>query len=196
MKGNPMRFLATLAVLATALPAHATPQQDPTADYTAVMVATTAGHAPVESKLWYTRDKVRVDVTRKGQPVTVILDKPAKKMTIIVPKSKLYQQANMPKSGLQNPLATGDWQIAKVSEETVEGVPTTKWRVNGKDADGQGFHGYIWTTEQHIQVRMEGEAEASGKTVKVTSELRDLKVGPIDPAVFQIPQDYKPLPKD
>jgi hypothetical protein len=43
---------------------------------------------------------------------------------------------------------------------------------------------------------MEGEAEASGKTVKVTSELRDLKVGPIDPAVFQIPQDYKPLPKD
>jgi hypothetical protein len=32
--------------------------------------------------------------------------------------------------------------------------------------------------------------------VKVTSELKNLKIGPVDAKVFEIPQGFKPVPKD
>jgi hypothetical protein len=43
---------------------------------------------------------------------------------------------------------------------------------------------------------MDGEAEDEGKKVKVTSELKNLKVGAVDAKVFDVPKDYKPVPKD
>jgi hypothetical protein len=43
---------------------------------------------------------------------------------------------------------------------------------------------------------MDGEAEEDGKKVKVTSELKNLKIGPVDAKVFEIPKDYKAAPKD
>jgi len=45
-------------------------------------------------------------------------------------------------------------------------------------------------------VKMEGESEDQGKKIKVSSELKNLKIGPIAATVFDIPKDYKPVPKN
>lgn len=189
-------LLAAAAVLAVALPAQANPKENPTADYMADAVAKTQGQPDSTSKIWYTKDKVRVDVSHQGQTMSVIMDRAAKKMTVLVPKSKLFQTEALPEGEANNPIASGTWEVKSAGEENVGGVATTKWDVSGKGADGRAFKGFIWTTKENIQVKMEGEAEEEGKKVKVTSELKNLKVGPVDAKVFEIPKDYKPVPKD
>jgi hypothetical protein len=194
MKSLPM--LAAAAAFAFALPAQADPKQNPTADYTADAVAKTEGQPDSTSKIWYTKDKVRVDVSHQGQTMSVIMDRPAKKMTVVIPKSKMFQSEALPEGEANNPIASGTWEVAKAGEETVAGVATTKWTVSGKGTDGRAFKGFIWTSKENIQVKMDGEAEEEGKKVKVTSELKNLKIGPVDAKVFEIPKDYKPVPKD
>ena len=194
MKSLPM--FAAAAAIALALPAHADPRQNPTADYMADAVAQTEGQPDSTSKIWYTKDKVRVDVTHQGQTMSVIMDRPGKKMTVLVPKTKLYQTEALPEGEASNPIASGTWDVAKAGDETMAGVATTKWTVKGKGTDGRTFNGFIWTTKENIQVKMEGESEDQGKKIKVSSELKNLKIGPIAATVFDIPKDYKPLPKN
>lgn len=194
MKSFPMLAAATAFVLA--LPAQADPRQNPTADYMADAVAKTEGQPDSVSKIWYTKDKVRVDVSHQGQAMAVIMDRPAKKMTVLIPKSKLFQTEALPEGESTNPVASGTWEVAKAGDESVAGVATTKWTVSGKGADGRSFKGSIWTTKENIQVKMDGEAEEEGKKVKVTSELKNLKIGAVDAKVFEIPKDFKPVPKD
>jgi hypothetical protein len=189
-------MLVAAAAVALALPAQADPKQNPTADYTADAVAKTEGQPDSTSKIWYTKDKVRVDVSHQGQTMSVIMDRPAKKMTVLIPKSKMFQSEALPEGEANNPIATGTWEVAKAGEESVAGVAATKWNVSGKGADGRAFKGFIWTTKENIQVKMDGEAEEEGKKVKVTSELKNLKIGPVDAKVFDIPKDFKPVPKD
>jgi hypothetical protein len=189
-------MFAAAAAIALALPAHADPRQNPTADYMADAVAQTEGQPNSTSKIWYTTDKVRVDVTHQGQTMSVIMDRPGKKMTVLVPKTKLYQTEALPEGEASNPIASGTWDVAKAGDETMAGVATTKWTVKGKGTDGRTFNGFIWTTKENIQVKMEGESEDQGKKIKVSSELKNLKIGPIAATVFDIPKDYKPLPKD
>ena len=183
------------ASLAVALPAQADPRQNPTADYTAESVAKTEGQPDATSKIWYTADKVRVDVTHEGQAMSVIMDRPGKKMTVLITKAKLYQTEALPEGEAQNPIASGTWEVAKTGDDTIGGVATTKWQVKGKGTDGRGFNGYIWTTKENIQMKMEGEADEDNKTTKVVSELKNLKVGPVDAKLFEIPKDFKPVPK-
>jgi hypothetical protein len=194
MKSFPM--LAAAAAVALALPAQADPKQNPTADYSADAVAKTEGQPDSTSKIWYTKEKVRVDVSHQGQTMSVIMDRPAKKMTVLIPKSKMFQSEDLPEGESNNPIATGTWEVAKAGDENVAGIAATKWTVSGKGADGRAFTGFIWTTKENIQVKMDGEAEEEGKKVKVTSELKNLKIGPVDAKVFEIPKDYKPVPKD
>jgi hypothetical protein len=189
-------MLAAAAAFAFALPAQADPKQSPTADYSADAVAKTEGQPDSTSKIWYTKDKVRVDVSHQGQTMSVIMDRPAKKMTVLIPKSKMFQSEALPEGEANNPIATGTWEVTSAGEETVAGVAATKWTVSGKGADGRAFKGFIWTTKENIQVKMDGEAEEEGKKLKVTSELKNLKIGPVDAKVFEIPKDFKPVPKD
>ncbi len=196
MKSITMLAAAAALALPLAAPAKADPRQNPTADYSADAVAKTQGQPDATSKIWYTKEKVRVDVSHQGQTMSVIMDRPAKKMTVLVPKSKLYEQETMPEGEAQNPIASGTWEVAKAGDEDLGGVSTTKWTVSGKGADGRGFKGFIWTTKENIQVKMEGEAEDEGRKVKVVSELKNLKIGPVDAKVFEIPKDFKPVPKD
>lgn len=194
MKSLPM--LAAAAALALASTAQADPRQNPTADYMADAIAKTEGQPDSTSKIWYTKDKIRVDVSHQGQTMAVIMDRTAKKMWVLVPKQKLYQEEPMPEGEAHNPISSGTWEVAKAGDEKVAGVDTTKWTVNGKGTDGRVFKGSIWTTKENIQVKMEGESEDEGKKVKVNSELKNLKIGAVDAKIFELPKDYKPVPKD
>jgi len=190
-----LSMLAAVAALSLALPAQADPRQNPSADYAADAVAKTAGQPDSVSKIWFTKDMVRVDVTHQGQSMSVIMDRVKKQMMVLIPKSKLYQQEPLPEGEAQNPIASGTWEVTKAGDEAVAGIATTKWQVKGKGADNRTFAGFIWTTKENIQVKMEGETEDEGKKVKVVSELRNLKIGPVDAKVFEIPKDFKPVPK-
>jgi len=195
MKSLPMLATAAALALAFAGPSQADPRQNPTADYAADAVAKTEGQPDSASKIWYTKDKIRVDVSHQGQTMSVIMDRPAKKMWVVMAKQKMFQEEALPEGDASNPISSGTWEVTKAGDETVAGVAATKWSVSGKGTDGRTFKGSIWTTKENIQVKMEGESDDEGKKIKVVSELKNLKIGPVDAKVFEIPKDYKPAPK-
>ncbi len=102
-RGNPMKslpILAAAAALALAGAAQADPRQNPTADYMAEAVAKTQGQPDSTSKIWYTKDKVRVDVNHQGQTMAVIMDRPAKKMFVMIP---MAPRSHLAATGARNP---------------------------------------------------------------------------------------------
>ena len=77
-----------------------------------------------------------------------------------------------------NPVALGS--------ETVLGENTTKYRMQGGDANGS-FDGHAWITGDGIMMRMEGQATGDGFAGPVSITLNSLQRGPQDPSLFELP---------
>ncbi len=195
-----MKVLHTLAAaaalaLAAAGPAQADPRKNPTVEYMADAIIKGDGQAEIPSKIWYTKDRVRLDMAQDGQEMTMIIDKTTKKVSVLMTKQKLVQQEDLPDGDPLNPMSAGTWEVKEVAKEKIGDIETTKWSVKGKADDGRPFDGFVWTSKEDIQIRLEGESDEDGKKSKVTSELKNLKIGAVDPKLFEIPKDYKPAPK-
>jgi hypothetical protein len=190
----PRRTALAAAVLFLALPAQADPRQPPGADYTADM-AIVADGAPTQTvKTALSKGRMRMEVSQDGQTFVTLIDRPKKTVTNLIVSQKTYQ--TMPLEGPDPllPLAGAEVTVEKQGEETVGGIPATKYRIAGKGRDGRPLNATIWTTKENIQVKMTSEDEVEGKKVAFVMELKNLKIGPVDEALFTIPADYKPMP--
>ena len=59
---------------------------------------------------------------------------------------------------------------------------------------GDRFSGLAWATKQRIVLRMEGTVVRGAREQPLTLELQNLKIGPVDPALFAVPAGYRKLP--
>ena len=53
-----------------------------------------------------------------------------------------------------------------------------------------GILGFAWLTAERILVRLEGEVKQGRRTKGLKMVASDLKVGPLDAAIFRVPSDY------
>jgi hypothetical protein len=83
-----------------------------------------------------------------------------------------------------------------VGKETIAGQKTTKYRIEHTARDGTAVDGYIWTTDQGILVKAEGEYTPAkgGKPTSVRLLLSNIRVAPQDQALFEPPQNFVKLP--
>ena len=188
---NPAIPLAAAAALAlAAIPnAQSDPRQHPTVEYMADYTSDTQGEPQGTGKIYYTKDRIRIDVNQAGTAVVMLIDKVKKQVVYIHPATKTYKAEPLEDADIFNPYAGGGWEINKAGEEVVAGVPTTKWEV--KPAEKTMFQGFVWTTKENIQVKADGVSTDEGKTSKNVFELKNLAIGPVDPKVFQVPAGYK-----
>jgi hypothetical protein len=77
-----------------------------------------------------------------------------------------------------NPVALGS--------ESVLGEGTTKYRMQGGDANGS-FDGFAWITGDGIMMRMEGQASGPDFSGPVWIALNSLQRGAQDPSLFELP---------
>lgn len=182
------------AVFLVALPAQADPRQAPTVDYTADMTLLADGAPPQVMKTALSKGRMRMEVTQEGQTVVTLIDRPKKQVTVLIVNQKLYQTQALDGPDPLLPLADADVKVEKDGEEAVGGIATTRYKVAGKGADGRPMAATIWTTKENIQVKMHSEDEVDGKKVPFTMEMKNLKIGPVDEALFTVPADYKPMP--
>ena len=78
---------------------------------------------------------------------------------------------------------------------SVDGMPAAKYRLEHTEPDGTGASGWLWIGSHHILVKLDGEYRtASGTMVPVTAALSDIKPGPQDPSLFEIPSNMTALP--
>jgi hypothetical protein len=79
------------------------------------------------------------------------------------------------------------FDTAPVGSEKIAGEPATKYAVSGVNADGAGFDGFAWVTDDGILLKMEGTASSGGTDMPMSVELTGLTRGPQDPALFELP---------
>ena len=81
-----------------------------------------------------------------------------------------------------------------VAQENVNGIATTKYSVDESTSAGHAT-GSLWLSDDGIPMRCEARFEAAkGKVSTIHWELRDVKIGKQDAALFEVPQGYAKLP--
>ncbi len=87
-------------------------------------------------------------------------------------------------------MANMDMEQTRVGEETVNGVPTTKYKLIATTKDGKKYGGFSWVTSQGVVVKADMLLKDGTRTDRIHMELNNLKVGRVDPKKFEIPPGY------
>jgi hypothetical protein len=83
-----------------------------------------------------------------------------------------------------------------VGQETVNGIATTKYEVDEKTPQGRAV-GSLWVSQDGIPMKCDARvATDKGKVSTIRWELRHVKIGTQDAALFEIPRDYAKLPPE
>ncbi len=169
--------------------AESTKLQLPKKDYVADVVMSWATGEKVNLKMYYTKDRVRMDMIRKGQPIAMIVDRPAKKVTMLLLNQNMYVKIPLRDdldffSKMRKKSASS--VFAKVGEETVGGQRTTKYKFSGKNKS----KGHIWVTDDWIWMKIAGVREKNGKKTAFNWETKKLTIGPVDAATFAVPDGF------
>ena len=93
-------------------------------------------------------------------------------------------------------LGADDLLSTKLGEETVNGLRTTKYRIEHTARDGTAADGYLWLTREGIPMRLDGSYRPAngGKPTPVHMELSNVRQGPQDAALFAVPDNMTKLP--
>jgi hypothetical protein len=113
---------------------------------------------------------------------------------IILPKLHTVVEFALPKelSILSDPGLLGK----PVGQETVNGIATTKYDVNEITPHGRAI-GSLWLSTEGIPMKCDATlATDKGKVSTIRWELRHVKIGTQDAALFEIPRDYAKLPPE
>jgi len=145
-----------------------------------------------EGKVYSAKDKERIEMAMKGMSTVTITRRDKQLGWMLMPSHRMYQTLDLARAQKQSGGAPGDEvQIDIVAQETVEGFASTKYKMLMKDGSAGGF---IWITEQGIAVKMDMLSKSEGKKTRITMTLKNLKIGPRDASVFELPSGYSPMP--
>lgn len=141
--------------------------------------------------------KIRMDMQAHGQNVSILADagnEANPKSTMIMHDRKMYMEMNAYGAGPgmrqkapqvhvydpNNPCATEEGTTCKkLGVETVNGYVCDKWQFTGKDSQT------VWIAQQlHFPIKTQSE---DGGTVEFTN----IKTGPQDASLFQVPAGYQ-----
>lgn len=144
---------------------------------------------------------VRGDVLRVGQPGSGdadLYDLGAGKKWILRPKQKLAVEHDVQRSQVMFSMLLPDASGSPCSqnprilctrqgEETVDGRPLVKWRLDLADEQqGQKDGAAMAWVDPSLGAMVRFAVEKQGLSV----ELRDIKAGPVDDALLQVPSDF------
>ena len=105
---------------------------------------------------------------------------------------KMYQTLDFAKAQAQSGAAPDSQvEITEVGTETIEGFAAKKFKMLMKDGSAGGF---IWITEHGIPVKMDMLSKDGGEKTRMTITLKNLKIGPQDAQLFELPSGLTAMP--
>jgi hypothetical protein len=128
-----------------------------------------------------------------GLPIVAILRADRQVAWLIVPGLHIYAEFPFPKAVTEYDSIEA---LGKpVGTDTVSGLKSARYRVEHEGTDGSALDGWVWMTRDGIITKLDGTySSPKTKQVKATFELSDVKLGPQDPSLFEVPKDVKKLP--
>ena len=198
-----MSLIKSLVVVVVVLavpvsPALAIEPGEPTVSYVGDMKITGDAKKKLSTlKLYYEPNRQRRELSFGGQSIIVITDGVAKTATMLFPERKMYAIRPLPLSLMRvSPLRLGRSTYEAVGEEKCGAFTCVKYKVSGNSLRGGKFQGFVWYTKDHnIPMRIDGLGETNGKGEKIAMVMENVKVGPIDPKRFAVPDGYKKMPR-
>lgn len=82
------------------------------------------------------------------------------------------------------------YEDTAVGDETLNGVPVTKFKTIATSTDGKKYGGFSWRTKDGINLKQDLLYKEGNDKKRMLIELSNLKVGKQDPALFEIPDGF------
>jgi hypothetical protein len=185
-------------LLTPALPLVAQMPQPFSADMTTVHTNGTK----MTGKIYFSPPRMRIDMTSMGEQhgpfggnMSMIVDPPAQTSYMLMPQAQMYMQfrandangsMNQGMRNLQNLTQRGTCPegttCKKVGTETVNGRSCDRY----ENTDKEGRHSTAWIDQKlHFPIRLQ-ETDS-------TTDFTNVREGPQDPSLFQVPAGYKPF---
>ena len=184
-------LVSTLCLVAFAATANGAGLPVPTVEYSADRVMETEA-GTFEGKVYAAKDKERSETSLQGMTSVMILRRDKQLGYMLMPAQKMYQQMDFAKAQAQNGAQPADQvEITEVGSDTIEGQPTTKYKLIMKDGSAGGF---MWFTKDGILMKMDTVVKNGRNKSRMTVTLKNLKIGSQDASLFEVPTGYNAMP--
>lgn len=185
-----LRFVFVVIALLAPSAAAAEEWGPPTADYSAVLSFTDGRGETLSHRIAYTAKRQRLDYKIGEREEIVVVDHEAAAVFVLYPQQKRYRKAAFVQPEFDLGIGRPETKREKAGEEEVAGRKTVKYRVEAKTAQGQVYKGFAWLTAERIPVKLDGEVTQGRRTRRLTMSASEIKIGPVDEAIFRVPTDY------
>lgn len=147
------------------------------------------------AKVYSKEKRLRVEINNAGRSVIHISrgDKRPPIFWMLMPNEKMYVET----VGGENPLdpfsSKSDVKIEKVfvAKENVAGRPANKFKMTWRDKEGNKRIGFAWEAIDLNNAPIRQEFFKENEHVLV--QLVNIQVQKLDPALFEVPSDYKKI---
>lgn len=191
-----MRGLAVLLVLVFACggsaAADATLLGDASISYRALRTVTVDGRS-YSGTVCHRPGQDRHEQEIAGIPEFILLNAASSRGFVVVPGLSTYVEFAFPR--LMAELGDPRLRRAPVGQEVVNGVRTTKYRIDYTAGDGSRARGFAWVGAEGVLMRLDGTVDRPGaaRPMAIRMELSELRPGPQDPALFELPAGFVKL---
>ena len=186
-----VRFLCLLLLATAPLPAAAQLLGDARVGFTADRTVTYDGRT-FQGKVWSMPGRQRHEQQIEGIQQVILLKSDGAGY-LVVPQMRSYVDFRFAPAVAE----LGDPALLKtpVGQETVAGLRTTKYRVEHTARDGTFVEGWMWRTAEGIVAKLEGSyTTRGGKSAPFSMLLSNVRTGPQDASLFDVPQGMMKLP--
>jgi hypothetical protein len=147
----------------------------------------------LREKVYVAGQKQRKEQDMGGSPQVSIIRMDKGVMWMLMPDEKMYVEMGLQQAQAQNQgpdLSAYQMDRTEVGPDTLNGVPTTKYKIIMTGSDGTKLGGFQWVTNSGIQLKLDALSKEGNSTQRIKMELTNLKVANQDPALFEIPKGY------
>lgn len=147
-----------------------------------------------EGPLYATPGHQRDEQNLFGMEEVFLLDTARKEGYLVLPAVKTYVEFPFP--ALMAELGSPDLTRHPVARQRVSGLMATEYQVDHRARDGSRAVGDLWVTRSGILVKLDLRVTRAhgGRPIPITMALSDIKLGAVDPTLFQLPPGLVQLP--
>jgi len=142
----------------------------------------------VNTKIYYTPGKLRDEMSMGGQEMVMIRRFDLNKLWMIMGQG-MYMEID-PEGGSEQAPQYTLIEREVIGPETVNGIPTTKYKSVYETKDGK-FGGFTWFTDDNIAVKAFMIHETKGEKQRLKFEITELRRGSQSDSMFEIPAGYQ-----
>jgi hypothetical protein len=190
-----------VAVIPLFLASHAQSESfpKPTEEYSADVQMTVTGQqgtTTLHGKVYSAQDKERREISVGEHETVSITDRISKKTAILLPAQQAYMESWHAHDGVRRDDPTSGWyrsevRMTRVSQEKINGVQTTKYRIYLDDPEGLISAGSLWLSAENIPIRMEGTFTQNERMSEFQINRTNVVIAKQSQSLFAIPDDFR-----